>query len=152
MKKGKQYLRSDPTLVENFHIEVATGPKISLSRDARTGSMSSENRTRTSKDDAVGCSPLAFSPVETHNCDTSGVSWLTRDAIDTKFLRCLAPRRKNTPRLQRADNVTVPKSAKPIVQGANHTWTLKLSTNLHNHLLKHEVCDPTEILLKIRLH
>ena len=72
MKKGKQYLRSDPTLVENFHIGVATGPKISLSRDARTGCTSSENRTRTSKGRRSGMFPnaealdgLAEPPAET---------------------------------------------------------------------------------------
>ena len=46
-----------PTFVENFDIGVATGPKISLSRDARTGCTSSENRTRTSKGRRSGLFP-----------------------------------------------------------------------------------------------
>ena len=69
----------------------------------------------------VDCPPLADSPVETPNCDIPGVGWLTKAAIDARMIRRLAPLRKITPGLQLGDNVTVPKSTEPIMQGSNRT-------------------------------
>ena len=86
--------------------------------------------------------PLADSPVKTPNCDIPGVGWLTKVAVDARMIRRLAPLRKFPHSLQLVDNVTVPKSTEPIMQGSDLTRTLKFSTDLQNHLLKHEVHDP----------
>ena len=68
------------------------------------------------------------------------------------MIRCLAPLRKFPHSLQLVDNVTVPKNTEPIMQGSDLTRTLKFSTVLQNHLLKHgKSTDTTEKLLKICL-
>ena len=77
---------------------------------------------------------LADSSAKTPNCDIPGVCWLVKVAFNARMIRRWDPLRKLPHNLYLVDNATVHQRTEPIMQDSELTQTLKLSTDLQNHL------------------